>query len=250
MAPRLWLVATPSYTHISALHHQIVRGRNIVISENSQLHLVWIDDRVFIKPLPEYLMSYAFWEQISCQSSTRPSHANGSTRQLQASLGFMHSWYHLIRHPSDFQLAQDAHLIPEYVEWPALMKFLAQLATIDDKAVSRRYHYGDLRLSRLNFWAKVFLGRWYFHKVHGQYWAYFARFYGPLLFTFAIFTLVLSAMQVILSCDTHWASFIMVAQWFSVAALLVALVVSCFLLALFAGMGLNELVYAVRHKTK
>ena len=31
-------------------------------SLKSRLHLVWIHDRIFIKPLPRHLLSYEFWE--------------------------------------------------------------------------------------------------------------------------------------------------------------------------------------------
>jgi hypothetical protein len=49
---RLWLIAKQDSSHISSLTHQHVRGRRIVITENPELHLVWIYDRIFIKPLP------------------------------------------------------------------------------------------------------------------------------------------------------------------------------------------------------
>lgn len=56
---RLWLLATPSSAHVSALHDQVARGRAIVLTENPKLHLVWYADRVFVKPLPCALASRA-----------------------------------------------------------------------------------------------------------------------------------------------------------------------------------------------
>ncbi|KFY68887.1 hypothetical protein V496_00710 [Pseudogymnoascus sp. VKM F-4515 (FW-2607)] len=46
MAPHMWLIAKPSSDHCSALHEQIVRNRNIVITENPELHLCWIDHKI------------------------------------------------------------------------------------------------------------------------------------------------------------------------------------------------------------
>ncbi|KAB5515648.1 hypothetical protein GE09DRAFT_1195942 [Coniochaeta sp. 2T2.1] len=65
-----------------------------------------------------------------------------------------------------------------------------------DVDVSPRYHYGELRLSRLNFYAPFLFGKFNFQKPHGQYSDYFARFYGPVLFGFAVASTVLNSMQV------------------------------------------------------
>ena len=62
LVPHLWLVGKQDSTHISSLTHQRVRGREIVITENPELHLLWIYERVFNKPLPNYLLSHSFWE--------------------------------------------------------------------------------------------------------------------------------------------------------------------------------------------
>ncbi|KAI9742515.1 MAG: hypothetical protein M1835_003060, partial [Candelina submexicana] len=52
LAPYLWLIATQSSQHISPLHEQVLKGRQIVITEKPELHLVWTDGRIFIKPIP------------------------------------------------------------------------------------------------------------------------------------------------------------------------------------------------------
>jgi hypothetical protein len=39
-----------------------MKRREIVVTEDPRLHLVWIYDRVFIKPLPKYLLSHDFWQ--------------------------------------------------------------------------------------------------------------------------------------------------------------------------------------------
>ena len=57
MAPHLWIMSTPSSSNVSPLHQQRVKGQRIIVTEDPRLHLVWIYDRVFIKPLPRYLLS-------------------------------------------------------------------------------------------------------------------------------------------------------------------------------------------------
>ncbi|KAH8730326.1 hypothetical protein GQ44DRAFT_701175 [Phaeosphaeriaceae sp. PMI808] len=60
MAPRLWIMTTLSSANIKPLHRQLVKGREIIVTEEPRLHLVWIHNRIFIKPLPHYLLSQAF----------------------------------------------------------------------------------------------------------------------------------------------------------------------------------------------
>lgn len=52
MAPRLWIMTTFSSANINPLHRQRVKGREIIVTEEARLHLVWIHDHIFIKPLP------------------------------------------------------------------------------------------------------------------------------------------------------------------------------------------------------
>ena len=175
LSPRLWLVATQNSSHISTLHHQIVRGRQIAITENPELHLVWIDDRIFIKPLPPYLLSYAFWS-FFFSAETSPFSEAHRDELRRALLGYMRSYHHLVRHESDFNIAIAHRLLPKGVDWDGFAAFISGFATVQDSQVSGRYGFGDLRLTRLNFWTKFFLGRFAFQKVHGQYNAYFSRF--------------------------------------------------------------------------
>ena len=52
LALQLWPIAKQDSSHISSLTHQIVRSRDITITEKPELHLVWIHNRIFIKPIP------------------------------------------------------------------------------------------------------------------------------------------------------------------------------------------------------
>lgn len=124
-----------------------------------------------------------------------------------------------------------------------------------DTAVSPRYQFGELRLSRLNFWSKIFLQRLSFQKVYGQYGPYFARFYGPLLFIFGILSVALSAIQVALAAVTDpflqnnrsWVIFVRVSRGFSIATIVSVVVVSLFLLVLMLCLLGRELVFAIYH---
>ena len=53
----------------------------------------------------------------------------------------------------------------------------------DNKRVCPWYHYGELRLSKFNFWIRIWLHKPHFHKVAGQYSDYFSMYYAPLLGT-------------------------------------------------------------------
>src|SRR5882757_2916672 len=55
VASRLWILTTPSSANVHPLHRQKILGREIVVTEDPRLHLVWINNRIFIKPLPTYL---------------------------------------------------------------------------------------------------------------------------------------------------------------------------------------------------
>ncbi|PGH14458.1 hypothetical protein AJ80_05903 [Polytolypa hystricis UAMH7299] len=259
LSPHLWLVATQRSSHIPTLHNQIVRGRNIIITENPELHLVWFENRVFIKPIPQYLLSRAFWEYLIHQSPSgskdsvedeSSSERRRRTQIARAALGYLRSYYYLIRHESDFQIAKDARLLPAKVRWSSFADFSSAFGHLEDTQVSARYRFGELRLSRLNFWAKVFLGHWQFQKVTWQYSSYFNRFFGLILFVFGALSVVLSAMQVGVSADPSWSAFMSVSAWFSVVTLLVVLAIVSLLMLALVAMLARELVFALKDKIR
>lgn len=252
LEPYLWLLAKQDSTHISSLTDQVVRGRKIIITEKPELHLIWYYDRVFIKPLPKYLLSHAFWEfyLLSPHSPIEESLRKDITR---AARGFLRSYDHLIKHKSDFTLAKDDkhRLLPKNVTYTSFIN-LIKSCEVDENIVSKRYKFGELRLTRLNFWSKIFLGRFTYHKVEGQYGAYFARYYAPILFAFGVFSVLLSAMQValavqtIVESDESWMTFAKVSRGFSVfTVFFVALVISFLLFALIA-LSSREVIYALK----
>lgn len=263
VAPHLWLVATQNSSHIASLTEQLVRGRHPVITENPELHLVWVNDRIYIKPIPKYLFSHAFWAFYLPPSPDALSQIRQDTRDpvypvYPAALGFVRSYSYLIKHRSDFRIAtqEEYSLIPKGIKYADFMQFISRFQAAPDDAVSPRYHFGDLRLSRLNFWAKFFLGRFTFHKMHQQYSGQFKKYYGPLLFIFGFFSVALSAMQVVLAALEGGDPDDRIAAWarpfgemsrvFSVFTLVAMLGSVVFLLFVFFAHLLRELVFALK----
>ncbi len=214
---------------------------------------MWIYDRIYIKPMPKYLLSHAFWG-FYLMGKTSPIVAPLRQDVAKATLGFMRSYLFLIQHKSDFLLAQDPklRLLPKRVSYAAFVRFIIAFEEFPDREVSPRYWFGELRLSRLNFWSKIFLRRFAYQKVHWQYGAYFAQFYGPLLFVFAALSLSLNAMQVALAVQPSvkferlWLAFAQVSRSFSMFTLVCVVVIALVLSLMFAFLSLREVVYAVR----
>jgi hypothetical protein len=225
IASKLWWMSKQDHKNISALHRQIVKSRRIIITEDPKLHLVWIHDRIFIKPIPRYLLSHRFWAEY-----LTPSPSNENTAQLirirRAARGYLRTYFYLIKHESDFRIAQDPQfcLVPRNISFLEFCQFSARFDQIPDDQVSWRYAYGEIRLTRLNFYSKFFAKRWTFHRLEPQYGAYFARFYAPLLFLFGFMSVVLSAMQVEIAVEqldttTLWFTFHDFSRVFSVLSL-------------------------------
>lgn len=253
LSPRLWLVATQDSAHISSLTHQVVRGRDIVITEKPELHLIWHYDRVFVKPMPKYLLSHTFWD-FYLTSPLSPIEEPLRSTLRKAALGFLRSYRYLIRHRSDFNLAMrdDKSLLPKGTKFSSFARLINSL-DIDDDSVSARYQYGELRLSRLNFWIKIFHFHFTYHKVEGQYGPYFARFYGPILFVFGLFSVILSGMQVVLAAMSllddstlSWQNFTTMSRGFSVFTLVFILIIICFFAFEFVALAVREIVFALK----
>ena len=155
MAPYMWMLSTQSSANVSPIHHQHVKGRQVIVTEDPRLHIVWIYNRIFIKPIPYYLLSHAFWECYLLD----PASPLGEYRDLvkRSALGYLRTWIWLIKYESDFVMAQESKpaLIPRNVTWYQFSAFLEQISVIADEEVTQRYHYGELRLTRLNFYGKV-----------------------------------------------------------------------------------------------
>lgn len=128
--------------------------------------------------------------------------------------------------------------------------FISEITSIQDSDVSGRYCYGELRLSRLNLYAPLLLHNFYYERVHWQYSDYFARLYGPILFIFAVISIILNSMQVEVAAEQvsagNWKALWPICRWFSTISLVgTSLISFCFML-LWLWMIADEWLYAIK----
>lgn len=224
----LWLAGLPRAAR--SLHRQRLLGRTILIDEDINEHLVWVEERFYVKPLPQYLLNFQFWTDNLCKD----------VELHKSACGLILSYAWLVCHQSDFRIAIELGLLPNGIEWEQWTTFMTDfLGHIDIhslKDVSDRYKYGELRLTRLNtiYRLVLFSSR---SLVSGYmasstwYKSFFARNFAWLLAVFAYFTVVLSALQVGLATTSLQESeaFQSASYGFSVASV-VAVAVSVFLI--------------------
>jgi hypothetical protein len=257
----LHLIATKSSTHVAPLYKQIVNGRSILIAERPSLHLIWHYNVIFVKPIPHCLLNAAFWERYLLPPSTPvDGYCDASTLSpnCRAAIGFMRTYAYLIRHESDFRIAKSSHLVPENVSYRAFQLFIQPFRHIPDEAVTPRYHYGQLRLTRLNWAVRIFQPAslkktyfgfaWYYQNLYLQTGQFLERFGAPLLFLFAGLTIILSSMQVVLAARPEGSSsaFATVSWGFSVAMIIFVVVLSVLAGVFLAGLYTRQLVYGIQ----
>jgi hypothetical protein len=260
----LWLVATKSGRHIDALHKQVIKQRTVTVAEDPNLHLTWYYNTVYLKPIPHCLLSHTFWRiYVLPNLQGRDIKDIFDTTQLpdhcRTALGFLRSYGFLIEHESDFAIAQAAGLVPNFVSYIEFQCFIHRFRSLPDNAVSIRYHYGQLRLSRLN-WAvrlirPVATGKAFPLAYQQRYWQtgqHLQRLGAPTLFMFAALSLILSSMQVILAAlgSSAWATVVRASLGFSIATIILIIVTSgCALLGI-SVILLHQLQYGIRMKRK
>ncbi|PON28995.1 hypothetical protein TGAM01_v202103 [Trichoderma gamsii] len=238
----LWLAGLPSASR--ALHNQVRVGREVIITENADLHLVWRDNVVTLKPLPDYLLSYKTWIDVLCKDE-------GLYRSAR---GFLYSYTWLISSKSDLRIAHAKGLISEDIKWENWAPFSAAVVSRiqeDPASINQRYNYGELRLKRLNLiyrfsFASNFktMIRGYEYGYH-QYSTYFERNFKWVLTAIIYITVVLTAMQVGLATtqlNTN-AMFNRVSYGFTLFSILAPLIT----LAIGAIIMLILAVFNVRH---
>jgi hypothetical protein len=199
----LYLFAKKSSSHVNPLHAHLRKARSIFITENPGLHLVWYYGMLYVKPIPHCLLNFDFWQRY-----LQPQISNGEGEIAQmfdhtalspncrAAIGFLRTYGYMIRHESDFRIAKASRLLPDDTTYADFQKFIDPFRRIPDAATSPRYHYGQLRLTRLNWAVRIFRFSWYYQTIYIQTGQYLERFAAPLLFLFASLTLIISSMQV------------------------------------------------------
>ncbi|KAI4208954.1 MAG: hypothetical protein LQ351_008060 [Letrouitia transgressa] len=140
--PFLWLVARKSGSHIDPLHKQLIKNRVIIVTEDPKLHLVWYYGTLYVKPVPDYLLNHPIWRDYLPEPAIEPVGTRQRYDKFRAALGFLRSYSFLIRHESDFIVAQKSNLLPEYVSFQQFQKFIQPFRSIHDDQVAHRYHSG------------------------------------------------------------------------------------------------------------
>ena len=196
----LWFAGLPRCAR--PLHYQLMIGRKIVITERADLHLLWGDGGLFLKPLPDYLLSYSIWERTLRKDDYLSENAKG----------FLLSYLWLIRHKSDFVIAQRENVVSNDLTWeqwntfskvvfPNVALTNTESALLD--GISPRYLYGELRLGRVNLIYRLCLKtrsfrtfiRGYFYDYH-TYSSFIEKNFAWVLTVIVYITIVLTAMQV------------------------------------------------------
>ncbi|KAJ4267003.1 hypothetical protein NW762_003101 [Fusarium torreyae] len=228
----LWLAGLPRPAR--PLHRQILLLRTIYPTEIPDEHLVWHDASIFIKPMPDYLLDYEFWEQ----------ELHNDVALYRSAYGLLVSYAWLVRYKSDLRIASEAGLLPADIHWNDWVTFVTDLNVRLDSTtsceVNRRYRYGELRLSRLNTLYRLGLaGLSLQNVVYGfmsgsvRYTTFFERNFGWMLAVFVYVTVVLSALQVALATDrfgssNHFQQFSYGFALLSIALVFAAVVVMLF----------------------
>ncbi|KAK0730236.1 hypothetical protein B0H67DRAFT_548229 [Lasiosphaeris hirsuta] len=253
---RYIFVQTPSYKHIMPLHHQKAHAREVIVDENPGLHLVWYYERIFIKPIPAYFYSQAFWEYLQ----------EADDEVFQASIGFMRSYYYLIQYQIDFDKGCEIGLIPkktngQHPTYEEFSDFILPFTGVDDFHVNRRFRYGELRLSRINRTALLFRQKLAYFHIYPQWGSFLAHILAPVITVFAVFSVVLNSMQVGLQAldmgpatvdHAGWPAFISISLYFPIACIILIALVLALALVGICIMGVKDFIHGnnVRRRKK
>jgi hypothetical protein len=195
----LWLAGRPMSAR--PLHRQIMMGRDIVLTEQADLHLTWTGSRIFVKPLPWFLLDFNFWEENICPH-----------QELHAlACGFLVSYIWLVCQPSDLNIGVHSKILPtscKWQHWVDLVRDFTENINIDAlDNVNKRYLYGELRVRRLSKiyrFAPKFRLKYLFRGYQSRdtvYGTFFEREFAWLLILFVYISIVLSSAQVGLATD-------------------------------------------------
>ncbi|KAF9882374.1 hypothetical protein CkaCkLH20_00410 [Colletotrichum karsti] len=207
----LWLCGRPMPPR--PLHYQVLTSRDIHVTENPELHLVWAKNRIFVKPIPRWLLDPDFWAAHLLVTTTANVCHDGNRHQpdprkdlAPCALGFLFTYTALIAYESDFRIAVEKGLVPHQVSWDRWRALSAQIVQNHCYAsVNPRYWYGELRLSRLNKIYRFRLGHLLrgYSKVasYAVYEDLLRDNFGTLAAALGYVVIVLTAMQVGLGTD-------------------------------------------------
>ncbi|OAP55708.1 hypothetical protein AYL99_09860 [Fonsecaea erecta] len=266
-----WVVGRP--TPPRPLHHQVLLGREVFVTEQMDMHLVWTGGRMYLKPLPRFILEPHFWIRfLACAKNCACAVGDGTGHIVQGpapnttatatatktptnpkkpdepqeckkrklrktALGFLFSYVALIRHESDLRLAKDRFLIPLNADWTYWTTLIQQL---DPEHIypniDERFYYGELRLSRLNklYRFTQWSPRGYVYRWQ-EYGSFMAEYFGLLTAMTVYIAIILTAMQVGLATDQLKANqaFMNASYGFTVLSILGPLIVMAIIFLFF-----------------
>ena len=264
----LHFIAPRDYRRVHPLHEHLIRKRQIVVTENPGLHLIWHYDTIFIKPIPPFLLNFMMWRRFllppvkSVDDSTQQSSYPICDMQspCKSALGFLRTYELLIRHPSDFNIAQTMNLIPQNISYFEFRAFIGPFHFLPHAAVAQRYYFGQMRLTRLNWAVRLlqprtvrtggwFANRLYYQELSTQSSEYILGLVAPLLFIFGLLSVMLSAMQVMLSAfgisNTHHM-IVQSSSGFSIAIIIFCTMIGGVLMMWFLVLLIGQYLYVLR----
>ena len=176
---RLWIAGDIGYS--LPLTEQVKRNRNILLTNRADMHMVTDVRRIYLKPLPDYLLNHNFWSLYLCPSDD----------VYRDAVGLLGTYtYALVHSKADFELAQSNKLVPDQLSWEQWTQF-ARSAMTPKARRNPRYLYSELSLARLNWYYRLTRGTTYFRQDSSNILV------GSLVYI----TIVLTAMQVGLGTD-------------------------------------------------
>ncbi len=198
------------------LHSHVAMGREIVVLDRMDMHLLWTNEgRLFVKPVPRFLLSPAFCGRNlqcpgGCTCQAPPANAcRGVPRKI--ALGFLYTYACLISSESDFYVANEKRLLPrkkedepmEWADWKSLARELLRMHEHDLGAVHPRFRRAELRLSRINIISRFTSLPLFKPHVRGRhnYGSLFRDNLAWMATTTVFVALVLTAMQVGLATE-------------------------------------------------
>ena len=137
------------------LHRQLMMGRDVVLCEQLDMHLVWVEGQILLKPLPRFLLSRDFWvDNLLClhdcecvRKTTQLTTARRCARSkvFGAALGLVYSYLGLICYESDFSIAKEKGLLPEILTWQAWRDYSESVYdNLNLSAMNPRFRYGKV----------------------------------------------------------------------------------------------------------
>lgn len=241
----LWMAGRPMRAR--PLHRYKMMGFEILQTQQMDLHLLKFSNRLMLKPLSEYMLDHTFWEEHICNSKVLH----------EAGCGFLMSYVWLLTTPLDLKFAHDLFLLPSFITWHWWKDFVKDfIHHVDPNAldqVNKRFHFGDLRLGRINTiyrtrFVHTNFVRGYLYG-YNRYVVFFQRNFSWILIVFVFFSLVLAAMQVGTSVEPLQsnAGFLKACEIFVVFSMVSVAFVFALVGVIFATIFLYNMVSAILH---